>query len=227
MASKLEAFNTWSRNNWPLLMAFSVVFLLALSALIVSILTKQRSVSSDIVRNVDKDDTNICLSLSAGKSLRTDINTLTEMQNNATSALTHVIDVVQRKNLSEHTTEIKPVINGKVALNETIPSTVSYFSQNEYSSTILCSVNITTTATGVSPTTVIIDLENCVDKSMVLKSMSPVICSSSNFDDIACWQKIKPSVNGTVVKLVNPDWYTTLRGAQLRLIFYILVTKNV
>lgn len=222
MGSKTGSLNNWSRDNWPLLMALSVVFLLALSALIISILTKQRCISSDIVRNVDKDDTNICLSLSAGKSLRRDIYNSTEMQNNVMSTLTHVIDALQKTNLNKNTTEITPIIHGKVIANRMIPSTVSYFSQNDDVSTILCSLNIMTTSTGVSSTTIVIDLVGCVDKNIVLHSVSPVICSSTNVNDVACWQQIKPIVNGTVVKLVNPDWCPTLQGSHVRLIFYIL-----
>jgi len=227
MASKTGAFKNWSRENWPLLLAFSVGFLIALSALIVAVMTKQRSISSDIVRNVNKDDTNVSMSLAAGKSLRKDIDTLTETQTNALSVLTNVIDIVQTKILPHNTMDITPVINGKVIANRVIPSTVSYFSQTNDMSTILCSLNLVTTSTGVSPTTIVLDLQDCVDENMVLKTISPVICSSSNFDDVACWQQIKPVIVGTVVKLVNPDWYTTLRGSQVRLIFSLLLATPV
>jgi hypothetical protein len=213
----------WSRSNWPLLLSLSVVFLLSLSAIIIAIMSKQRCISSDMVRNVDKDDTNVSMSILAGKYLRKDIDTLTEMQTNAMSVLTNVIDIVQTKILSD-TKDITPVINGKATVNRVIPSTISYFCRNnDLLSTILCSLNLVTTSTGVSPTTIVLDLEDYVNENMVLQTVSPVICSSSNFDDISCWQQIKPIINGKFVKLVNSDWYASQRGSQVRLIFSLVV----
>jgi hypothetical protein len=221
--SKTEILKNWSKENWPLLLAFSVVFLLALSALIVAIMTTQRSISSDIVRNVDKDDTNVNMSLSAGKSLRKDIDVLTEMQNNAMATLTHMVDVVQGKILNESTKEITPKINGKVIGNRAVPSTVSYFNQNGDVSTILCNMNLVTTSTGVSPTTIVFDLKDYVDdENIVLQTVSPIVCSSTNFYDVPSWQQTKPVINGTIVKLVNPNFYATLRGANIKLIFSLL-----
>ena len=223
------SFVTWAREHHSLVFGFSIVFLLSVSALIVSILSKQRAISSDIVRCTHTNDTEVSMSLSAGKTLYRDVHRLTESYKSSMSVLTNVVDIVNAKLLMENNHVVTPVIDdGKVSVNNKsgAVSSVSFFLQDDVLS-LLYNLNLVTTATGTSPTRITLDLQQVLPRETTLRSVSPVLCCSHNTDDVTSWQQVTPViVDGSTIKLVNTDWQVTSRGTPFRLVFTVLTTTG-
>lgn len=214
----MKKYKEWLSRNWMLVSAMSILFVIAISALIIAIVTTQSNISSDLTRPVSSTDAHVNLSLAAGKNLQHESNVMKNMMSYMVTNLTHVLNSLPSSSKKSVKVDF---VSGNDNIRD-VRADLNFLSSSFASSAIL-SLVFTTNAVGHSPTTFTVDLEH-----ENLECVGHMICSSPDEDNIMSWNNVTPLTSGAKLTLHNPLWFigTDNITVRLTLILASLDTNN-
>ena len=148
------------KDQWVFWVALLLTFLIAIVSLVVSILSRQRPVSSDVHRTITTTDATTSLSVAAGKMLHQDMLRVINDAEHTVSVLGSIVDVVSQKGANSKSEKVQPSVrSGRIATDERIPSTVTIWDHDASGTrTFLLAVNLVSTSTGTCSGSVDVDL---------------------------------------------------------------------
>jgi hypothetical protein len=223
---KAHVFKNWSFENYFLLIFLIVLFLISVSALLVSLLTYKRPVSSDLSRNVTFSDGETAVSMSAAKILHDTLINVQTTQINFAKTLGNIMCIQNDESTTTTSVFLKKHIeifgkNFKLAEDSSICKTY----KNSSSLFLTIEINITAVEFGNSDASIVINLENVIEKKFVLLSTASILTTSTNDDDVISWNKVVPEIVENTIVLNNSQWYVTSNNDIKLLVFISANTK--
>ena len=190
-------------DYWPLILILVVIFLISVTALLVSLLSCKRPVSSDFISAVQVHDNDVSASLSSIKTIYLELNNLKGKMSNGEKIISHLISIVENTEISETK---KDFSNFKISGNNYKVNKCCF---TKYGNLFNFEMNLETIETGVSDASISINFEKILDFNHSLNSTASIVSTSTNLDDCVSWNSCVPEINENTIVLNNLNWFVT------------------